>query len=217
MKHRMKLIGQSCPNVNKVLLLASYKNIELERICTTFDGIKDGIPLHGNDQKKVELSTLNPLNRLPVLEYKPGHYLYESIVICRFLDELDPKNSLFGHTQNERLAIETYMRAIEIDYLHSSLWWMRRFRHIPEIYKITLDKYESIANFLNSKLEKDGYLATKNFSMADIMLFITVEYETYLNIIDATVYRKKYKALYQYYDQLYKDQSLHKYDLWYLY
>ena len=215
MKHRMKLIGQSCPNVNKVLLLASYKNIELDRICTTFDGIKDGIPLHGSDQKKVELVTLNPLNRMPVLEYKPGHYLYESIVICRFLDELDPKNSLFGHTQSERLAIETYMRAIEIDYLYSTLVRLRTFGHISEVHKFALNKYEYIANFLNSKLEKDGYLATKTFSMADIMLFVTIEYEKTRNIIDTSEYHKKYKALYQYYDRLYNDHSLHKYDLLY--
>lgn len=71
------------PYVRKVMMAA----IEL--------GIKDRIECVPARTPESKIAEANPLNKIPTLETDDGQILYDSIVICEYLDSLSDEASLF--------------------------------------------------------------------------------------------------------------------------
>ena len=73
----MKLIcSPISPYARKAMLLARLSNIELEESRPTQNG--------ANGYAAGD----NPLGKIPALEWQPGQYLFDSPVICEYLDSL---------------------------------------------------------------------------------------------------------------------------------
>ena len=73
----------SSPYVRKVMMAA----IEL--------GLADKIECVPARTPESKIAEANPLNKIPTLETDDGQILYDSIVICEYLDSLTDKASLF--------------------------------------------------------------------------------------------------------------------------
>jgi hypothetical protein len=59
----------------------------------------------------------NPMGRMPLLELDDGTFIAESVAICRYVEELHPRPSLFGTTPLERAVIEMWNRRMEFELL----------------------------------------------------------------------------------------------------
>ncbi|MEN0041410.1 MAG: glutathione S-transferase, partial [Pseudomonadota bacterium] len=105
----MKLYdGGRAPNPRRVSIYLAEKGIEVKR-----ETIDMGALEHRNDI----VSSLNPLKRLPVLEFDDGTVLTETIAICRYFEELNPDPPLFGRSALEKAQIEMWQRRIEFGLL----------------------------------------------------------------------------------------------------
>lgn len=85
----MKLICHPIsPYARKAMILARLHNIKVEEIQPDKDG--------ANGYKAGD----NPLGKIPALEWQPGQYLFDSPVICEYLDSLgeNPILPKDGHT-----------------------------------------------------------------------------------------------------------------------
>lgn len=86
----MKLICHPIsPYARKAMILARLHEIEVEEIYPEKDG--------ANGYTAGD----NPLGKIPALEWQPGQYLFDSPVVCEYLDGLGKNNTLpdDGHTQ----------------------------------------------------------------------------------------------------------------------
>ena len=73
----MKLIcNPISPYARKAMILARISNITLDEISPEKDG--------ANGYKSGD----NPLGKIPALEWQPGQFLFDSPVICEYLDSL---------------------------------------------------------------------------------------------------------------------------------
>ncbi|MGH8306777.1 MAG: glutathione S-transferase N-terminal domain-containing protein [Gammaproteobacteria bacterium] len=93
----MKLIGSlSSPYVRKVRILLSEKGIEC--------------PLALEDvwAADTKIQALNPLGKVPCLILDDGTALYDSRVICEYLDTLPPANSLIPLAIHDRIEVRRW-------------------------------------------------------------------------------------------------------------
>jgi len=74
-------------------------------------------------------TTMNRFHCVPFLELDDGTVIAESISICRYLEELYPKPSLFGRTAEERAVIDMWVRRVELDGFLPMLHAVRN--HVP--------------------------------------------------------------------------------------
>lgn len=90
----MQLIGSlSSPYVRKVRVLLAEKNI--------------ACPLELDDVWAADttIQKTNPLGKVPCLILDNGHALYDSRVICEYLDSLPPANTLIPAGGSERIEV----------------------------------------------------------------------------------------------------------------
>lgn len=170
-EHPLKLYGGwFCPFVQRSWIVLHEKNIPHQYIEIN--------PYH----KAPEFLALNPRGLVPTLgvpvgrsgkEQKP---LYESLVLCEYLDEAYSEESRFGHRLLPEDAYERARCRLWIDHISTKI--------IPGFYKLlqhTQDKAYSIdearAEFLgNIKTlvqEMDGsgpWFLGERFSLVDVML-----------------------------------------------
>ena len=77
------------PYARKAMILARLKNIKLEEIIAEADGANGYTQGH------------NPLGKIPALEWQPQQFLFDSPVICEYLDRFagDPILPAEGHAR----------------------------------------------------------------------------------------------------------------------
>ncbi|MGH8337463.1 MAG: glutathione S-transferase N-terminal domain-containing protein [Gammaproteobacteria bacterium] len=93
----MQLIGSlSSPYVRKVRILMAEKGIECPLV------------LEDVWAADTRIQTLNPLGKVPCLTLDDGRALYDSRVICEYLDALPPANSLIPSAFHERIEVRRW-------------------------------------------------------------------------------------------------------------
>lgn len=189
----MKLYdGGKAPNPRRVRVFLAEKGIELPLVPVDL-----GTVAH----KSPQMTALNPLQRVPVLELDDGTVLTESVAICRYFEELHPEPPLFGIGALERAQVEMWQRRVELNLLAvvASV-----FRHthpamkeleVPQIAEWGEANREKALDFLallDRELAQRPYLVGDRFSIADITGMIAVDFmkpaklavpETLVNVI----------------------------------
>ncbi|SDV49509.1 glutathione S-transferase N-terminal domain-containing protein [Chitinasiproducens palmae] len=90
----MKLIASmSSPFVRKVRIVLAEKKIDYETVLENVWAADTGIGRY------------NPLGQVPALQLDDGEVIYDSRVICEFLDTLTPVGKLIPPTGRERAAV----------------------------------------------------------------------------------------------------------------
>ncbi|MGH8321916.1 MAG: glutathione S-transferase N-terminal domain-containing protein, partial [Gammaproteobacteria bacterium] len=93
----MKLIGSlSSPYVRKVRVMLAEKSIECPLV------------LEDVWAADTRIQTLNPLGKVPCLILDDGRALYDSRVICEYLDALPPANSLIPSPFHDRIEVRRW-------------------------------------------------------------------------------------------------------------
>lgn len=173
----MKLYdGGRAPNPRRVTVFLAEKGIEIERV---------PVDMGQFGHKSEEVTSLNPLQRLPVLVLDDGTALSESVAICRYLEELYPDPRLMGVDARDRAIVEMWDRRVELHLLASVA---AAFRHIhpamkewevpqvPEWGEANKPKATAFLELLDQELADREFIAGERFTVADITAMISMDF-----------------------------------------
>ena len=173
----MKLFdGGRAPNPRRVRIFLAEKGIEVPIV-----SIDMGVMEHRRD----EVSSRNPLRRLPVLELDDGDVITESVAICRYFEELQPEPALFGRGALGKAKVEMWQRRMELNLLFAVA---QAFRHIhpamrewevpqvPEWGEANKPKALDFLALLDSELAGREFAAGDELSIADITGLVAMDF-----------------------------------------
>lgn len=173
----MKLFdGGRAPNPRRVRIFLAEKGITLPLVPVDMGTLQH----HGT-----EVTSRNPLQRLPVLELDDGTVITESIAICRYFEELQPEPAMFGRGAVGRAKVEMWQRRIEFNLFQAVA---NAFRHIhpamkewevpqvPEWGEANKPKALSFLRFLDSELADRAFVAGDEVSVADITGLVAMDF-----------------------------------------
>lgn len=164
------------PSPRRVRIFLAEKGLEIPKI---------PVDLGAMEHRGDAFTAINPLQRLPALELDDGSIITESAAICRYVEALHPEPPLFGRNAKEVALIDMWMRRVEFG-LYATIAAVFRHSHpamkaseVPQCAEwADLNRpriLEELA-FLNSALEGRQWLATADYSAADIALLCSVDF-----------------------------------------
>ncbi len=173
----MKLFdGGRAPNPRRVRVFLAEKGISVPLV-----PVDMGAMGHKGD----EVTSRNPLQRLPVLELDDGTILTESIAICRYFEALHPEPALFGKGALESAVIEMWQRRMELNLLGPVA---AVFRHthpamleweVPQVREWGEANRSKVMDFLailDRELGSREFAAGDKYCVADITGMIAVDF-----------------------------------------
>lgn len=173
----MKLFdGGRAPNPRRVRVFLAEKGIEVPLV---------PVDMAAMQHRQKEVTARNPLQRLPVLELDDGTVLTESVAICRYFEELHPEPALFGKGALGKAQVEMWQRRMELNLMFCVA---QAFRHIhpamkewevpqiPEWGEANKPKALQFLELLDHELENREFVASDEFSIADITGLIAVDF-----------------------------------------
>src|SRR5262249_51093429 len=119
--------------------------------------------------RQPEFLAKNPFGGVPVLELDNGTHIAESMAICRYFEELQPKPALFGEGAKERASVEMWQRRMELGlfnlvtgcFQNTHAFFKGRIKQAPEYGEICKH------NALDRIAWLDGQLANRNSTAGD--------------------------------------------------
>lgn len=173
----MKLYdGGKAPNPRRVRIFLAEKGIDVPLV---------PIDMGKLEHRGVAVTARNPLQRLPVLELDDGTILTESVAICRYFEELYPEPALMGRGALGKAQVEMWHRRIELNLFVPV---SHAFRHIhpamkgweePQIAEwgeANKPKAQAFLSMLDGELENREFVAGDDFSIADILGMISIDF-----------------------------------------
>ena len=173
----MKLFdGGLAPNPRRVRIYLAEKGIEVPLVPIDMTALE-----HKSDQ----VSSRNPLQRLPVLELDDGTIISETIAICRYFEELHPEPPLMGTDALDKAIVEMWSRRME---LHLLMPVAHAFRHlhpamkeweVPQVAEwgeANKPRVIETLNWLDGELADRDFIAGERFTVADITAMISIDF-----------------------------------------
>jgi glutathione S-transferase len=163
------------PSPRRVRMYAAEKGIALEIV---------EVDIAAGGTQSADYLSINPLGELPTLELDDGSHLSESLAICRWLESGHPEPPLFGRSPRERAGIDAWIDRLMFHlyvplthvFRHSHSFWATRLQQIPAWAEA--QRAAVLAEFaaLDTALAGHDYVAGRDFSMADIVAFTSIDF-----------------------------------------
>lgn len=132
---------------------------------------------------------INAAGQTPALRLDDGSTLSEAVAIAEYLEELHPTPTLIGSTPEERAQTRQWWRRVEMnitEFIHNAYHYaegLERFRTripvVPEaangLKHVAQDRLRWLDSMLSSS---DAYLCGDRFSVADIWLYVWLDFGT---------------------------------------
>ena len=173
----MKLYdGGRAPNPRRVRMYLAEKGIEVPL---------EPVDMAAMGHRAPEVTALNPLRRLPVLELDDGTAISETIAICRYFEEVQPDPPLFGTGALGKAVVEIWQRRME---MHLLLPVANVFRHthpamaewevpqIPDFAEANRPKVEEAVRWIDGELATREWIAGDAFTVADITGAVALDF-----------------------------------------
>ncbi|HEY4343425.1 MAG TPA: glutathione S-transferase family protein [Parvibaculum sp.] len=173
----MKFYNSIGPNPRVVKMFMKEKGIEIPF---------EEVDLMKGDNRREPYLSKNPSGQMPSLELDDGSVIAEVTVICEYLDEKYPANSLVGATAEERAETRMWTRRVDLNICEPLASGFRysaglplfkdRMRCLPE----AADGLKAIAQdkiaWLDKQIAGKDFLAGKRLTLADIHLFCVLDF-----------------------------------------
>jgi glutathione S-transferase len=173
----MELVdGGRAPSPRRVRIFLAEKGIDVPRRQIDFTNF---------EQFSDSFTTLNPMQRVPVLILDDGTPLAETMAICRYFEALHPEPNLIGRDALEIGMIEMWNRRVEFN-LYGAV--SSAFRHLspgmaasekPQIAQwgeVNKAKTLAFLSILDRELATRPYVAGDRFTVADITTMVSVDF-----------------------------------------
>ena len=178
----MKLYDSKfAPNPRRVRIFLAEKGIEVPT---------EQVDLARGETRKAPYLAKNSLGGLPALELDDGTVIAESVAICRYFEEIQPKPPLFGTDAKDRALVEMWQRRMELEL----------FRHVTGCFQHTHDffkgRIEQVAAFgelsrkaararlawLDGDLGGRSFIAGERYTIADITALCAIDFGRVVDI-----------------------------------
>ena len=179
----MKLYDfHAAPNPRQVRIFAAEKGIALETV---------QIDLRDGGQFTDAFGAVNPRRAVPVLELDDGTLLYESVAICRYLEETHPEPPLMGTGALGKATVEMWHWRVELEGLaacaealrNSSKFFAGRalpgavsHEQIPALAERGHKRIGPFFAMLDARLQESAFVAGPDYTIADIAGLIAVDF-----------------------------------------
>jgi len=144
------------------------------------------VDIMGGANRKPPYTDKNPAGQMPSLELDNGFVLGETVAICEYLEEKNPRPALIGSTPEERAETRMWLRRIELGitepgangfrFAEGLAMFKDRLHTIPE----AASGLKAMAQYYLQKLEAQmsgkEYVAGKRFTLADIALYAYLDF-----------------------------------------
>jgi glutathione S-transferase len=181
----MKLYNENypAPNPRKVRMFLAEKGLTVDLV---------HVPMRERAHKAPEFLARNSLGQLPVLETDDGHFISESLAICRYLEELHPAKPLFGTSALEKAMIEMWIKRVEFRlWAPMSQAWRNDDPRTETVVKVRFPEFGQHSrtqvieamSWIDRELgDGRAYLAGDAFSMADIVLLCGIDFAKFVDM-----------------------------------
>lgn len=164
-----KLMGSlTSPFVRKVRIVAAEKHIDYEFIVD--------VPWEAS----THVPDYNPLGKVPVWIMEDGRSLFDSRVICEFLDHISPVHPLIPRETRPRIAVKRWEALADGIIDAAALVFMERKRPTtqqnPEWIARQIDKVNRGLAALATDLGKNDWCAEGTYTLADIAVGCALGY-----------------------------------------
>jgi len=173
----VKLHNSIGPNPHVVRIFLAEKGVSIPLV---------PVDLMGGENRREPYLSKNPSGQLPCLELDDGTFLAEITAICEYLEEKHPKPSLIGSTPEERANTRMWVRRLDLNIIEPMANAFRygaglalfkdRIRTMPQ----AADDLKALASeklaWLDGQIAGRDFVAGKNFTLADVLLFAFVEF-----------------------------------------
>ncbi len=173
----MKFYDSLGPNPRLVRMFMLEKNVTVPA---------EQVDITGGANRKAPYTEKNPAGQMPALELDNGFVLGETIAICEYLEEKNPKPSLIGATPEERAETRMWLRRLELGitepgangfrFAEGLAMFKDRLHTIPEaapglkaMAAANLKKFDAL---LGSK----QFVCGNRFTLADIALYCALDF-----------------------------------------
>jgi glutathione S-transferase len=179
----MKLYDyKMAPNPRRVRIFAAEKGIELEMI---------DVDLAKRQQMSDQFKKVNPRLAVPALELDDGTVLTESIAICRYFEEIQPKPPLFGTGAVGKATVEMWHRRMELEGLACVAEAVRNsveffkgralagpydYDQIPALAERAMVRIDHFYDMLDKRLTESAFIAGDDFTVADIAALCAIDF-----------------------------------------
>jgi glutathione S-transferase len=173
----MELIdGGRAPSPRRVRIFLAEKGIEVPRRQIDFANL---------EQFSEAFTTLNPMQRVPVLILDDGTPISETMAICRYFEALHPEPNLLGREPREIATVEMWNRRVELN-LYGAV--SSAFRHLSPSMSVSekpqiaewgeANKPKALAFLavLDRELATRRHVAGDRYTVADITTLATVDF-----------------------------------------
>ena len=177
------------PNPRRLRIYLTEKGIDIPTV---------QVDLTTGEQLSDDFMSKNPLGTVPMLELDDGQFIVDSLVICRYLEELNPEPALLGKTPLERARVNWWLRRIEHDGLFAVAECFRNktphfadrayagsFK-VPQVEGLIERGYKRTLNFfavLNEHLKDREFIATEDYTLADISAQVVVDFGRWIQAV----------------------------------
>ncbi len=167
---------QTAPNPRRVRIFLAEKGVTVP--FEELDLMKGAL-------KTPEFTKLNRFQRVPVLILDDGTAIAETMAICRYFEEIQPKPALFGEGARERAFVEMWARRMELNLL---MCVAQAFRHlhpamahleVPQVAawgEANKPRVLEVLQYMDEELAGREFIAGDQFSVADITALVGVDF-----------------------------------------
>lgn len=170
------------PNPRRVRIFLAEKGVSIELV---------DVAIIKREHKSPEHLARNSLGQLPTLELDNGEMLSETVSICRYLESLYPDPPMFGRNTLEQAQVDMWTRRVEFSLMTPvGMFW--RHAHpftaavvVPqykEFGESNRAHYERALGWLDGELSGRQFLATNDYTIADICLLSTIDFAAWIGL-----------------------------------
>jgi len=180
----MKLYNAAmpAPNPRRVRIFLAEKGVSIPLV---------DVAIMKREHKSPEHMVRNSLGQLPTLELDDGTMLSETVAICRYLENLHPDPPMFGRTALEQAQVDMWTRRIELQLGGpAGMFWRHAHPFTAQVvvpqYKEFGESnrahYERALGWLDGELKGKEFVATKDYTIADVCLLSLVDFADWIGL-----------------------------------
>jgi glutathione S-transferase len=170
------------PNPRRVRVYLAERGIEVP---------KKPLSIPAREHKSPEFTVINPLGQVPTLVLDDGTAITESVSICRRFEAEHGASPLFGRSPTEIALIDTHLRRAEMVLMNPvGMIWMHTH---PFTARVVVPQYTDFGEsnrprvagamaFFDRQLAGREWLASADYSIADIVLLTTIDFAGWIGI-----------------------------------
>lgn len=176
------------PSPRRARIFLAEKNVRPDMI---------QVDLGNGEQLSPEFRKINPQCTVPVLVLDDGTVLTENAGIAQYLEASFPEPPLLGRTPTEKGLVGMWNSRVEFEGMAAVGEALRNrakrmagrglagpddYEQIPQLAERGAARAARFMQMLNERLAGRDYLATDEFTMADITALVTVDFASWIKI-----------------------------------